>query len=93
MVCSGKPESIIALHTTEADEYILKCVVKSMTHVELTRDVRWGDNYCIWLFFRVGHSMKIVAIEPEFIGSVLHFLGIILLCKFLCHNIFHFSGE
>ena len=65
----------------------------SMTHMELTRDVRRGNNYSIGFLLRVGYGVEEIAVEPEFIGSVLHFLRIILFCEFLCHNIIHFSGE
>ena len=93
VVGAGQPEGIIALHAVVADKYILKSIVKSMTHMELTRDVRRGNNYSIGFLLRVGYGVEEIAVEPEFIGSVLHFLRIILFCEFLCHNIIHFSGE
>ena len=93
MVGAGQPKGIVALHTVIADKYILERIIKSMTHVELTRNIRRGNNYSIGLLLRVGFGVKEIAVTPEFIGSVLHVLRIILLCEFLCHNIIHFSGE
>ena len=40
-------------------------------------------------YTHLGYGVEEIAVEPEFIGSVLHFLRIILFCEFLCHNIIH----
>ena len=85
VIRSGKPQSVIALHSSVTDKNILKCVVKCMTHVKLAGDVRRRYNYSIRLLLRIALCVKVLSVEPEFIYSVLNVLGIVLFSKIFCH--------
>ena len=85
MIRSGKPQSVIALHSSVTDKNILKCVVQCMTHVKLTGDVRRRYNYSIRLLIRVALCVKVLSVEPEFINSVLNVFRIVLFSKIFCH--------
>ena len=45
MVGSGDPEGVVALHSFCSYDDVLKRVVQSMTHMELSRDVRGRDDH------------------------------------------------
>ena len=91
VVGAGHPQSLIALHTTPADEDILQGVVQSVTHVQLTGDVGRGHHDGVGLLlvavliFGVSGGVEIVAINPELIDALFHFLRLINLCQFFCH--------
>ena len=86
MVGSGQPKGVIALHSSPADKDILESVVKRMTHMKLTRDVR-GRNYdSIRLFVIFAFGMEVFSLEPKIVNTVFDILGVILLCKFFCHK-------
>ena len=82
MVGSGKPESIVTLHSSEADQDILKRVVKGVTHVKLTGDVRWGDHDGIRFLFGVRLGVEIVSVKPGLINTIFNIFRIVLLGKF-----------
>ena len=91
VVGAGHPQSLIALHTTPADEDILQGVVQSVTHVQLTGDVGRGHHHGIGLFLiavfilGVSRGVEIVAIDPELIDALFHLLRLIHFCQFFCH--------
>ena len=85
MVCAGNPQCAVALHTLEADERILKSFIKRMTHMQLSRYIRWRDNDSEGLFFLVSRGCEISALAPALIERTFKRCGIICFVKFLCH--------
>ena len=72
MVITGHPQSVVAHHAVPADQDILQSVIQRMAHMQLTGDVRWGDNNTegVLAFFYL--SMKITMLFPEFIPFLLY---------------------
>ena len=91
MVGAGQPECAVALHSSPADDGILKSVVKCMAGMKLTGDVGRRHNYCIRLLIGVGHGVEITGILPHFINFVFDLFGVILFCHFLLHIVFNLS--
>ena len=79
MVGAGKPQRIKALHTLKADKNILKCIIKGMTHVQLTCNIRGRNNYCIGILALLASGMEVSSIKPHFVDTVLNLTGIVLL--------------
>ena len=72
MVIAGHPQGVVAHHAVPADQDILQGVIQRMPHMQLTGDVRWGDNNTegVLAFFYL--SMKITMLFPEFIPFLLY---------------------
>ena len=72
MVIAGHPQSVVAHHAVPANQDILQSVIQRMAHMQLTGDVRWGDNNTegVLAFFYL--SMKITMLFPEFIPFLLY---------------------
>ena len=72
MVIAGHPQSVVAHHAVPADQDILQGIIQCMAHMQLTGDVRWGDNNTegFLAFFYFG--MKITMLFPEFIPFLLY---------------------
>ena len=87
MVSAGQPESAETLHPLEADQDILKSVVKRMTHMKLTCDVRGRHHDSVGFFVLVDLSVKKAALFPETVDPILEFTRVIGFCEFF----FHFS--
>ena len=81
VVCTGKPKGVISCHSVIADENVLQCIVKGMSHMELTRDVWWRNDYCISLFPLLTLCVKIFVFNPSAVNSFLDILGIVLFFK------------
>ena len=93
VVCARKPQGIVSCHSVIADKNILKRIIKCVTHMKLTGNIRRRNNYCISFFAFFSFSVKILLITPKLIGTVLNFAWIVLFCKFLCHNVLLYNIE
>ncbi len=51
MIGSRNPAGILPLHSCPSDQYILDSIVKHVTHVKYSCNVRWRNNNCIRLSF------------------------------------------
>ena len=87
MVGAGQPQGGVALHPAPADEDVLQSLIQCVTHMQLAGDVRRGNHDGIGFLFGVGLSVEIVALHPEVIGSVFHFLRLIGFRQFLAHGV------
>ena len=83
MVGAGHPQGGIALHTLAADQNILQSVVHGMAHVQLAGNIGRGHYDGIRLFAAVDLRVKIAALAPEFVNTIFHLRGIVLLCELL----------
>ena len=72
MVIAGHPQSVVAHHAVPADQDILQGVIQRMAHMQLTGDVRWGDNNTEGLLAFFYFGMKITKLFPEFIPFLLY---------------------
>ena len=81
MVAARHPQGIVALHAAPADKDILQCIVKGVSHMELTCDVGWRNDYCISLFPLLTLCVKIFVFNPSAVNSFLDILGIVLFFK------------
>ena len=68
-----------------ADENILKCFVKGVSHMELPRNIRRGDDYCIGFFIGIAVCLEAVVVDPVFIDLVLGFVRFVELGQFFFH--------
>ena len=85
MVSAWEPECGVASHTLPADKDILQGLIKGVTHVELSRDVRRGDNDSVWFFLRVNACLEALVVHPVFINFVLYLAGFVELRKLSFH--------
>ena len=90
MVCSWLPECIIALHPLITDQDILHGIVKGMSHMELSCDIRRGNYDRKRCFGMIHLCMEVFLRKPFVIDSVLNPLGIVGLCKFSAHHLLLF---
>ena len=86
MIGSRQPQRRISLHPSPADQNILQGLVQSVSHMELTGDVRGRNDNGIWLLLWIRFGVEITTGQPEVINSVLHFLWVISFCKFPAHT-------
>ena len=86
MICTRQPQSAIALHAAPTDQNILQRLVESMTHMQLTGNVRRRDHDRVRLFLRIRLGVKIISLCPEFVDSVLHLAGLVRFRKLLAHD-------
>jgi len=91
MVGARHPEYVVAAHPLPAAEDILKGVVEGVSHVQGAGDVRWGDDYGVWLFVRGGLGVKITLLFPFCIPSFLNIVGLVAFGKFFGHVVKHRS--
>ena len=52
---------------------------KLPTHVELSCDVRWWDNYTVWLFLGIRLGMEKSAVKPIFVDLIFYLIRLIKL--------------
>ena len=90
MVCPGLPECIIALHPLIADQDILHGIVKGMSHMKLSCDIRRGNYDRKRCFGMIHLCMEVFLRKPFVIDSVLNPFGIVGLCKFSAHHLLLF---
>ena len=88
MIRSGLPKSVISLHALPADQNVLHCIVQSMSHVELSGDIRRGDNDRKGCFGVVHFRVEVFLILPVFINPILDSLRIISFGEHLTHVLF-----
>ena len=88
VVCAGDPQGVVSLHALCADKDILKRFVKSVPHVELTRDVRGRDDDAEGRTIVLGIGGEVALLRPHGVYSVLKVLRIIDFRKFVI--LFHF---
>ena len=50
-----------------------------MTHMELSCDVRWWDNYTVWLFLGIRLSVEKSAVKPIFVDLIFYLIRLIKL--------------
>ena len=80
MVRSRLPECIVPLHPFEPYENILHCIIKGMSHMELSRDVWWWNHDCKRFFAVIYFGMEIFLIQPFLVNTIFHLLRIVCLC-------------
>ena len=44
MIRTWQPQGVVSIHPFVANQYILKCVVRGIPHVQRARHIPWGDN-------------------------------------------------
>ena len=72
MVIAGHPQGVVAHHAVPADQDILQGIIQRMAHMQLTGDVRWGDNNTEGFLALFYFGMKITMLFPEFIPFLLY---------------------
>ncbi len=82
VVSAGYPEGVLALHACAANEDILNCIVKHVTHVEHTGHVWRGNDYSI-RFACVGLAMKELVFKPICIPFVFNLGRVVFLWQFV----------
>ena len=80
MVRSRNPQCVVSLHSLVTDQDILKGIVKSMSHVQLTGNVWRRHNNGERFFASVYIRMEVFSSHPFGIGTILDFRRIISLC-------------
>ena len=88
VVCAGKPQCAVSLHSFKSDKNILQGIVECVTHMELTCDVRRRHNDSIRLFILVYLCVKKAVIHPKVIYSVFKLCRLISLSKLFSHNFY-----
>ena len=93
VVGARHPQRVVALHPLVAHQNVLQGFVQRVTHVQLSGDVRWGndDRKVLGPFVRVGREIALVA--PALIDAVLKIrrpVGfgqlVVLIHNFLLHG-------
>ena len=85
MVCSGHPECLIALHSLETYQDILKGIVKGMSHMKLSCDI-WRRHYDRKRFLTAIYlRMEIFFLLPFVISSFLNIRRIVVFLQFFFH--------
>ena len=64
LVRACKEHYVIALHSLESDDNILHSIIKRMTHMQLTCNIRWWHNNSKWFLISVYFCMKILLFKP-----------------------------
>ena len=72
MVIAGHPQGVVPHHAVPADQDILQGIIQCMAHMQLTGDVRWGDNNTEGFLALFYFGMKITMLFPEFIPFLLY---------------------
>ncbi|MPN51429.1 hypothetical protein SDC9_199074 [bioreactor metagenome] len=85
MVGAGHPKRLKSLHTLIANQNILQGVVERVTHMKLPGDVGRRNDNGKRLFVRIGFGVKIVALNPTIINSILNLFRIVGLFQFFSH--------
>ena len=85
MVGSGEPQRRIALHALRADQYVLQCFVKGVTHVELSGNVRRRDNDSVGLLFGITLRVEVALLLPVLVDALLEVLRGVGFCEFFLH--------
>ena len=80
MIGSRLPQRVVALHSFITDQNVLHGVVKRMSHVKLSRDIRRRHYDRKRLFAAVNRCVKISVVLPFFVKTALDPLRIIGLC-------------
>ena len=81
VVCAGKPKGVISCHSVIADKNVLQCIIKGVSHMELTCNIRWRNDYRVSLFPLLTLCVKIFVFNPSAVNSFLDILGIVLFFK------------
>ena len=85
MVGAGHPQRAEALHPLVADEDVLERLVECVSHMELARDVRRGNDDRERRLAVVHIGGEIALVAPILIDSVFKFARGIGLCEFAFH--------
>ena len=85
MVGAGEPEGGITLHTLCAYQDILQGLVKRVTHVELSGNVRGRDNDSVGLFLRVALGVEVLLFLPVSVDALLEVFRGVGFCEFFLH--------
>ena len=91
MVCSRDPQRIVSFHSLVTDQDILQCVVKCMSHMQLSCNIRRRHYCCEWFLTSVYFSMKILVLTPSLIEFLFDLFRIVSLCEFFAHDCSPFS--
>ena len=87
MVCSRNPQCIVSLHSLVADQDILHRVVKSMSHVKLTGNIRWRHYDCKWFLTSVHFCVEILIFAPLLVQFVFNLFRIVSFLQILTHSL------
>ena len=87
MVCSRNPQCIVSLHSLVADQDILHRVVKSMSHVKLTCNIRWRHYDCKWFLTSVHFCVEILIFAPLLVQFVFNLFRIVSFLQILTHSL------
>ena len=91
MVCSRNPQCVISFHSLVTDQDILQCIVKCMSHMQLSCNIRRRHYCCKWFLTSVYFSMKILVLTPSLIEFLFDLFRIVSLCEFFAHDCSPFS--
>ena len=80
MVCSRDPQRIISFHSLVSDQDILKCIVKSVAHMKLSRNIRRRHHRRKRFSAAVHFRMEIFVLTPFLIQFFFDRFRIISLC-------------
>ena len=86
MIRTRLPQCLIPLHSLPADQDILHRVIESMSHMQLSCNVRRRHNDRERLLIFIYFSMKISAVKPLLVETVFNSFWVISPRKFLFHN-------
>ena len=76
MIGTGHPQSGKTLHSLISYEDILKCIIKSVTHVKLSRDIRGRHYDGKRILGRIGIGLEVTLTAPLIIESGLGLIGV-----------------
>ena len=77
MVIAGHPQGIVTHHAVPTNQNILQGVVQSVTHMQLTGDIRRGNYDAECFFTFLYFCMKITIVFPIFIPFLLNGSGVV----------------
>ena len=78
VVGARHPQGIVPLHTLKADKYVLQRIVERVPHMELTRNIRGRNNYCVGRLIFLAFCVEVPAVKPHFINSVFNLFRVVL---------------
>ena len=64
MVCSRNPQRIVPLHSLVTDQNILQSIVKRMSHMQLTGNIRRRHYDGKWFSVSVYFCMEVTVLTP-----------------------------
>ena len=85
MVGSWNPKCIISLHPLITDQNILHGIIQGMSHMQLPRNVRRGNDNGKRCLSLIHLGLEIFLVHPLLIQSLLYALGVIGFGQFSAH--------